>query len=630
MVKEYSFRKVKRVAIMKYQITKGSKSFGTTTIFQNIVFEIKNNEKIAIVGRNGSGKTTLLKIIAGMEDLDAGNIYKEKNLTIGYLAQITFSDGNKTLEAELETIFESIQKIENELQQLELRMKNDQSDTLLNKYATLQETFQRMNGYNYRFEMETILYQFGFQKEDLKRTVNTFSGGQKTRLAFVKLLLEKPDVLMLDEPTNHLDLRTIEWLEGYLKYYPKAVIMVSHDRMFLDRVSEVIYEIEFDHLTKYVGNYTNFQIMKEKNIDLMNEAYHRQQKEIKRLEEQIEKFRYKSSKASFAQSKIKYLERMDKVDEPKSDNKTFHAHFTSRIRGGNQVLQMDHLIIGYHNKPLCEVNLELKKGQRVAIIGDNGQGKSTLLKTLVNKIPALEGTYLYGHQIEIGYFDQELAQFESTNTVIEEIWNAFPNMNQTEVRNALGCFLFYGDDVFKTIDTLSGGEKVRLTFVKLMLSKPNLLILDEPTNHLDILGKEALEKALKDYDGTMLFVSHDRFFISKLSTSILKIENHHATYYPYTLDELYEKEEKKETKLDKKIKKEKLKNINYGKEISKIETKIQKEEDQLEALKILQFDPEYYQDYQKMADLDEQIAMVLDNIDVLMKTWEEYQAYLMD
>lgn len=609
---------------MKYQIHKGTKQFGADVIFEDIQFEIRNTEKIAIVGRNGCGKTTLLKVIADIEHLDKGEIHAESALTIGYLAQTTFSNENALVQDELEHAFDKVKELGKQLEVATQAMSDDPSEENMNRFANLQQRFEEMGGYTYHSELMTIFTKFGFQEEDLKRSISTFSGGQKTRLAFVKLLLSKPDVLLLDEPTNHLDIDTIEWLEGYVKRYPKAVVLVSHDRMFLDDVVDVVYEIEYGVMRRYPGNYTNYVNTKKSDLEQQKSAYVRQQKEIQRMEELIEKFRYKKNKAAFAQSKIKYLDRMERIEDPKSDEKTFKARFTPNVRGGKRVLEIKDLTIGY-DQPLCNVNLEILQGQKVAIIGPNGKGKSTLMKTLMQQIPPLSGGFLLGHQIEIGYFDQELAQFDTTNTVIEEVWKDFPDLNRTEIRTALGCFLFSGDDVFKTVDCLSGGEKVRLSFVKLMLSHPNFLMMDEPTNHLDLIGKEALEDSLSEYEGTMLFVSHDRYFISKLATAILVIDDGKATYYPLTYNEYMHKEpiqvvKAKEVKVEEKPKRQ----INYGKEISKLEKKIEAKEKELEELRELRFDPEYYHDVKKMDDLDAQIDDVHNEIEHLMAQWEEY------
>lgn len=616
---------------MKYQIHKGSKYFGATTVFEDIQFEIRNTEKIAIVGRNGCGKTTLLKAIAGVEPLDAGDIHKENNLTIGFLEQTTFHDDEAYVQDELESAFANVKELGKALDEISERMVYDHSEDILNKYANLQQRYEELGGYTYHSDMMSVFTKFGFVEEDLQRQIKTFSGGQKTRLAFVKLLLSKPDVLLLDEPTNHLDIDTIEWLEGYVKRYPKAVVVVSHDRMFLDDVVDVVYELEYGIMRRYAGNYTNYVNMKKSDVEQQKSAYARQQKEIQRMEELIEKFRFKKNKASFAQSKIKYLERMDRIEDPSVDEKSFKAHFTPRVRGGKRVLEIKDLEIGY-DTPLCKITLDLLQGEKVAVIGPNGKGKSTFLKTLMHQVPPLSGDYLLGHQIEVGYFDQELSQFDSSNTVIEEVWKDFSDLNRTEIRTALGCFLFSGEEVFKTVDCLSGGEKVRLSFVKLMLSHPNFLMMDEPTNHLDLIGKEALEEALSDYQGTMLFVSHDRYFISKLATAILVIDNGCATYYPMNYHDYMHKNEEQAQVVEKTVVKKEAKKpvrfMNYAKEVKKVEKKIEEKENELESLRELRFEPEYYHDYHKMQELDAKIDDVHNELNHLMELWEEYSEAL--
>ena len=610
--------------MMKYQIHKGTKQYGADVIFEDIQFEIRNTEKIAIVGRNGCGKTTLLKVIANIEQLDKGEIHAESGLSIGYLAQTTFANERALVEDELEHAFDGIKVLQKQLELVTQQMSDDPTEENLNRFANVQQKFEEMGGYTYHSELMTIFTKFGFVESDLKREVSTFSGGQKTRLAFVKLLLSKPDVLLLDEPTNHLDIDTIEWLEGYVKRYPKAVVLVSHDRMFLDDVVDVVYEIEYGVMRRYPGNYSNYMNVKKSDLEQQKSAYIRQQKEIQHMEELIEKFRYKKNKAAFAQSKIKYLDRMERIDDPKNDTKTFKARFTPNVRGGKRVLEVKDMEIGYDH-PLCKVDFEIMQGSKVAIIGPNGKGKSTLMKTLMDQIKPLSGGFLLGHQIEIGYFDQELAQFTTTNTVIEEVWKDFPELDRTEIRTALGCFLFSGDEVFKTVDCLSGGEKVRLSFVKLMLSHPNFLMMDEPTNHLDLIGKEALEDSLSEYEGTMLFVSHDRYFISKLATAILVIDEGMATYYPLTYNEYTNKEPIAVVKQEEsKPVEQPRRYVNIGKEISKLEKKIELKEAELEELRELRFEPEYYHDPNKMDELDASIDEVHIEIEHLMAKWEEY------
>ena len=515
---------------MLYQISRAAKYYGAETVFEDCNFEIRGKEKIAIVGRNGCGKTTFLRCLCGEENFDRGTISKQNGITIGYLAQKVLEHDERTVEEELMTIYAHVFELQDEMRELEKQMETDVNEKILAQYARLQEEFESVNGYNWESEMKTVFTRFGFDLSDLKKKIGEFSGGQKTRIAFVRLLLSKPDVLLLDEPTNHLDLSAIEWLEGYVKNYPRAVVVVSHDRMFLDRVTDYVYDMEFGKMKRYTGSYSSFTIQKENDLERLQQAYDRQQKDIQRLQALIEKFRYKKNKAAFAQSKIKYLERMDKIEVEKADTKTFHAHFTPAIKGGERVLDVEKLVIGY-DKPLCEVSLEMHRGNRIGVIGSNGTGKSTLVKTLMGLQAPLSGSFLYGHQIEVGYFDQQLAQFSSGKTVLEELWDENPELDRTAVRGVLGQFLFSADDVFKTVDVLSGGEKVRLSLAKLLLKHSNMLILDEPTNHLDIPGKEALEESLKGFTGSILFVSHDRYFINQLATGLLILNDDETTEF---------------------------------------------------------------------------------------------------
>ena len=612
---------------MLYQVSQGTKYFGADTVFEDVQFEIKNNEKITIVGRNGCGKTTFLRCMSNELSFDKGSIFKPADVTIGYLAQKVLENDEATVEEELMSVFTDVFNLQKQMHDMEEEMKTSSDEKLLNRYAQAQERFEQMNGYNWETEMHTVFTRFGFGLEDLKRKIGTFSGGQKTRIAFSKLLLSKPDILLLDEPTNHLDLETIEWLEGYIRNYPKAVVIVSHDRMFLDRVVQVVYDLEYGKMTKYVGNYSSYVEQKRNNLERQQAAYNRQQKDIERLEELIDKFRYKKNKAAFAQSKIKYLERMEKIDPVrKADDRSFHAHFTPKVKGGEKVLEVDKLAVGY-DKPLCTVTMNMKRGDRIAIIGANGTGKSTLVKTLVNQLPPLSGSYLYGHQIEVGYFDQQLAQFSSGKTVLEELWDQYPDLDRTTVRSVLGQFLFSADDVFKTVDVLSGGEKVRLSLAKLLLQHSNLLILDEPTNHLDIPGKEALEESLKGFTGSVLFVSHDRYFINQIATSLLIIDNQEASFIPLTYSEYSEnkkvEEKKEEVKKIVEVKQEKqLSPEAKRRKINKLEGDITAKEEELEEMRQLRFEPEFYQDFQKMNELDERIDDIHNELAHLYEEWE--------
>lgn len=617
---------------MLYQVSHGSKYFGAEPVFEDVKFEIKGTEKITIVGRNGCGKTTFLRCLSGELNFDKGTVSVMSGVTIGYLAQKVLEHDDWTVEEELRTVFAPVFAMQEELSRLSEQMAEDASDQVLAKYARVQEQFEAMNGYNWESEMKTVFTRFGFGDEDLNRKIREFSGGQKTRIAFVRLLLSKPDILLLDEPTNHLDLETIEWLEGYIKKYPKAVVVVSHDRMFLDHVTDVVYDMEYGSMTRYVGNYTSFTEQKKNNLERRMAAYQRQQKDIERLEALIEKFRYKKNKAAFAQSKIKYLDRMDKLEKPdQADDRTFHVQFSPRVKGGEKVLTIDRLAIGYDH-PLAEVTFNLRRGDRVAVIGPNGCGKSTFVKTIMGLIPKLFGDYLYGHQIEPGYFDQQLAQFSTGKTVLEELWDDYPDLDRTEIRSVLGRFLFSADDVFKTVDVLSGGEKVRLSLAKLLLQHANLLILDEPTNHLDIPGKEALEESLRDFTGTILFVSHDRYFISRLATSLLVMENGKANYIPLTYEE-YEENRKQELPVVQTVEpdvakpaepvEKKLSPEGQRRLVEKLERKITEKEALLEEKRALRYEPEYYQDYRKMNELDEEIDQIHNDLAHLMEEWEK-------
>ena len=608
---------------MLITINSGTVYFGANDVFENIDFVINENEKIALVGRNGCGKTTLLKVLMGEVELSSGQLIKSNKVKVGYLNQNSLIECHNNVRDELLTVYKDLLDKEKRLNELSEKLKVEHSDKLINEYSTLEEEFKMQGGYTYNSEMETILFGFGFKKEDLDKNVSDFSGGEKTKLAFVKLLLSKPDLLLLDEPTNHLDLSTIEWLENYLSKYKKAIVLVSHDRIFLDKIVNSVYELEYGRLKKYAGNYSKYVEQKKIDFEKDSEAYVRQQKEIKRLEELIEKFRYKKNKAAFAQSKIKYLDRMEKLDDPKkADTKAFKATFKCAVKGGKSVLNMDHFKVGY-DKPLFEVTHEILRGQRVCVMGDNGCGKSTLLKTITGLIPSLGGYMLLGHQIDIGYFDQNIAAFKNGNTVLEELWNEYPNKDMYEIRSTLGAFLFSSDEVFKEVSVLSGGEKVRLELAKLMLKNANFLILDEPTNNLDIVSKEALEKALQNYDGTILFVSHDRYFIKQVATSCLVVSDGKVTYYEdgykdyIDTNKKVENKEAVKEKVDLKVVKARPK---YN--LRKIEEEISDLENLLEEKRALRFEPEYYQDSRRMQELDEEIDDIHNKIHAAEEKWE--------
>lgn len=519
---------------MRIRISHANVQFGGDVILQDINFEVRDNEKIAIVGRNGCGKTTLLKLIAhdiGMSNIDSDEECGYETAgkqEIGFLRQINFTDTGVTVEDEIKKVFEPIFECERRMRELEENMKSSDDASVLREYAAIQSKMEALHGYTWKQDMETIFQRFGFKLSDLKRPIGSFSGGQQTKVAFIKLLLTRPDIMLLDEPTNHLDMPTIEWLEGYLKTYDRAVVIVSHDRMFLDKVADVTYEIEYHHIKRYAGNYTAFMKRKEEDLIKQEKDYEEQQKEIKRLTEWIEKWKNTPTKVAATHSKRMAIEHMVKIEKPRRfDTKAFHARYIPRIESYTNVINAKNLEIGY-DKVLSTVTFLLQKKERLAVIGENGKGKSTLLKTLVGEIPALGGEFKFGQNVEWGYFDQHKAvmeRFDPEQTVLDNFWEAYPDYLREEVRSALGGFLFSGEEVEKKMGQLSGGEKVRLALCKMLQTRPNLLILDEPTNHMDIVGKDALEKMLNEYEGTVLFVSHDRYFISRVATGILEFSS---------------------------------------------------------------------------------------------------------
>lgn len=628
---------------MNYRITNGSVSYGAETILEEINFEVKGSEKVAIVGRNGSGKSTLLKAIVNNELLEEGigeekfNIYKEGNPVIGYLKQIEFDDDNITMLDEILKVYKPITDLEEKINKLVEKMQNDTSEELVKEYSKANERYEILDGYTYKKEYETAINKFGFSKDDKYKKIGEFSGGQRTKIAFIKLLLSKPDILLLDEPTNHLDIKAVEWLEQYLKNYPKACIIVSHDRMFLDRIVNKVYEIEYGTITKYSGDYTYFENKKKENYLKQLKDYEYQQKEIKRLNDIANRFRYKPTKAKMAMSKLKQIERMVKIEEPnKYDLTTFKTNFEVKKQSGNEVLNVKKLGIGY-NKELQNISFNLYKGQKLGVIGENGIGKSTLLKTLVNRIDKISGEFNFGYNVTIGYFDQQMALLDSNKTVIDEFSEEFPNLTTTEIRNSLASFMFFGEDVFKEVNMLSGGEKVRLQLCKILKRCPNLLILDEPTNHMDIIGKESLENLLKAYNGTVIFVSHDRFFINKIADCLLVFEKDKVTYFDGKYNE-YEEcivEEEQEKVIE--VKKEKIVNNTYlmQKEKNKILTKIKKlerdidtYEEEVKSLNEELLKEEIYTDYTKVQEVQNRIDELREKIDNNMEKWEELQESL--
>ena len=536
---------------MLYQISNGCVRFGADTILEHINFEIRNTEKIAVVGRNGCGKTTLLRLIAGEVELSKRDsdedifIAKAGKLTIGYLKQVAFEEENITVEEEIRKVFAPVLSLQEKMEQALLEVEREASEANVKRYSALQEQFDAMGGYHYDREFDGLFYSFGFRDEDRGRRMAEFSGGQRSKIAFIKLLLSKPDIMLLDEPTNHLDMAAVEWLEQYLKNYNRAVVVVSHDRMFLDNVADVVYEIEYGTAKRYPGNYSHFVETKQADYEKQLKDYTLQQQEIKRLETLVERFKNKPTKVAMTRSKKKAIEHMDKIENPMAaDGRTFQKSLKPALESGKEVLSVRNLEVGY-DVPLARISFELKRGEKIAVVGDNGTGKSTLLKTLVGRLPALGGEFGFGVNVQIGYFDQESAQYASAKDVLTDFREEFPDLTQTEARSALGAFLFTQDDVFRQVKLLSGGEKARLALCKIFQRRPNLLILDEPTNHMDIVGKETLENLLKAYEGTVLFVSHDRYFVRRVADKLLELRAEGAAFYPFGYEQYAEERAKR-------------------------------------------------------------------------------------
>ena len=628
---------------MNYRIVNGAISYGADTILEEINFDIQENDKIAIVGNNGSGKTALLKSIVNNEMLEEGigeekfGIYKQGNPRIGYLKQIEFENSENTFLEEILKSYESILKLEKKINTLQEQLQNQSDDKKIKEYSKSLEEYEIIGGYIYKKEYEIAIKKFGFTEQDKNKKISEFSGGQKTKIAFLKLLLSKPDILLLDEPTNHLDIDTIEWLENYLKNYPKAVVIVSHDRMFLDKIVNKVYEIEYASITEYKGNYSAFEKQKKERYEKQLKDYEYQQKEIKRLKAIADRFRYKPTKAKMALSKLKKIEQMTIIEEPNQyDLKTFHTNFDVKTESGNLVVSAKNLQIGYGEELLAEVSFNLYKGQKLAIIGENGKGKSTLLKTLMGFIPKLGGDYEYGYHVEKEYFDQQLEFQDVNSTILDDFYNEFQQLTTTQIRQALGAFLFSGDDVFKEIKVLSGGEKVRLQLCKIFKKQANLLLLDEPTNHMDILGKVSLENILKEYKGSLIFVSHDRYFVNKIADSILAFEPEGIVYFEGNYEEYRRKreEQNEENVLEEKMSSSKKKNTNndYFKKkeetrrknkISKLELEIQQKENEIKLLKDKMQSEEICTDYVKFKELQDEISRLEDIIEEKMEEWEQ-------
>ncbi len=625
---------------MKISIKNGAVTLAGNTILENIDFEIKDNEHIAIVGRNGAGKTTFLKALVDHDLLEEGigeekfQVIEIEKPHIGYLKQIEFEDESVTLLSEVRSSFASLVSMEEKLSQYVLKINEKADNKLIAEYTNLQEQFKLLGGYSYQKEYEVMIHKFGFTEEDKERPISTFSGGQKTKIALMKLLLSKPDILLLDEPTNHLDISAIEWLEEYLRKYKGAFIIVSHDRMFINNTCSIIYDIEYGKMSRYVGTYEFYEQEKQRRYERMVSDYEFQQKEIKRLTAIYERFRFKPSKAGLAMSRLHQLEKMDILEKPnKIDMNTFKTNLKEMEPSVKTVLTAEDLEIGYDH-PLAKLSLTIMRGKKIGVIGANGIGKSTLLKTLHGLIEPLSGSISYGLRVNPGYFDQSLAFLSKEHTVLEEFREYHPELEETKCRQALGSFLFKGEDVYKTISVLSGGEKVRLQLCKILYNKPNFLILDEPTNHMDIVGKEHLESILEEYEGTLIFVSHDRYFVKKIANQLLVFDENGVTFYPYGYEE-YKREVKKE---EEKPKNEKIQKKETN--APKIETpsvnlytlrkdlnKVEQEITHLETKKC-EYNQEFLKsdvasDYQKANALQEKINEIENQLLIQYQKWEE-------
>lgn len=624
---------------MRIEIINGSVEYDGNTVLSEINFSVSDKEKIALVGRNGSGKTSILKCISGEVPLVSGTGDEKFSFSIsgapkiGYLQQVSLND-ELTLRQEILSAYKDVVGLENKLQKLLDKMSENPSDENVGAYSRAMERFENIGGYLYKKEYLTAVSKFGFSAEDLDKKLSCFSGGQRTKIALMKLLLEKPDVLLLDEPTNHLDIAAVEWLEGYLKNYKNSVVIVSHDRMFLDRIVGVVYEIEYGVTTRYKGNYTAFLAQKQQAYDKALKDAKWKSAEIDRLRKIVERFRYKATKAAMAQSKLKEIERLGTVETPRRfDTSTFASSFQPEYESVRDALFVKDLVFGY-DKPLGEISLAVERGQKIGVIGSNGTGKSTLLKTITGLIPPLSGDVRFGVKTRVGYFDQTIAATKSELSVLEDFRAEFPELNDGEIRKTLGGFLLSGDDVFKCVKDLSGGEKVRLALSKIFRRRPNFLILDEPTNHMDIIGKETLEKLLMDFSGTVIVVSHDRYLINRVAKSLIVFENGGVRYFDGTFDE-YEEREKETAEEVAKEKPEKTKKTGGERYVESkeearrkhrvefLEKKITALEEELSRVQAKLDDETVNTDYKKVMAVEEEIKTIEEKLDPLITEWTE-------
>ncbi|MGY3704491.1 multidrug ABC transporter ATP-binding protein [Vagococcus martis] len=627
-----------------------SRLFGDDVLFENIQLDIQDKSRIALVGRNGAGKSTLLKILAGIEEPDTGLVTKTRDLTIGYLDQHTGLESDKTIWEEMLSVFDYVQEMEKNLRQLEKNIADpnihddeERYQQVLKDYDKLQHEFNEMNGYGYESEIKSVLHGFRFDESYFDVPIQNLSGGQKTRLALARLLLEKPNLLILDEPTNHLDIDTLNWLEWYLQGYRGAILMVSHDRYFLDKIVNEVYDISRRKISHYKGNYSKFLEMKAERLEQEEKEYEKQQDKIAKLEDFVARNIVRASTTKRAQSRRKQLEKMEKLEKPLGDEKSAHFLFKINRTSGREVLTLDDVAVGYDDLILSEpINLALRKQEAIALVGPNGVGKSTLLKSIIGDIPFIKGTADIGHKVDIGYYDQEQGKLSGSQSVLEELWREHPTTPEKDIRTLLGSFLFSGEDVKKTINLLSGGEKARVALAKLAMQRDNFLILDEPTNHLDIDSKEVLENALIEYDGTLLFVSHDRYFINRIATGVLELSEDGSTYYHGNYDYYIEKKEEEEernalldgeqdnpTKHMTKVKLSYEESKERQKEqrklerlVESLEVDLQEMEEKIEAIQKEMEQPEVLEDHEQLLELDKELRESYSKQETLLESWE--------
>lgn len=621
--------------------------FGADVLFHNINLQVQDHGRTALVGRNGAGKTTLLKMIAGVTTPDEGTISKVKNLSIGYLAQDQGLDSQNSIWAELDTVFAPLHEQEKEIRQLEeqlasLDTTSSQYQQVMTTYDRLQTNYKKEGGFEYESRMRGILTGFGFGEQYYDTPVNALSGGQKTKLALAKILLQAPDLLILDEPTNHLDMNVLAWLEDYLKSYQGALLVVSHDRYFLDHVVKDVYDLDNRTLVHYTGNYTQFAHHKQERLKAEWKHYDQQQKKIAKLEDFVNRNIVRASTTKQAQARRKQLEKMDRLERPSTDDKSIHFHFHSDKASGNEVLDVDHLKVGYENQVLAgPLSFAVRKPQRIGIIGPNGIGKSTLLKTILHRIPAISGTIKLGANLDIGYYDQEQQQLHADKTVLNEVWDDHPEVPEKDIRSLLGSFLFVGDDVYKVVHDLSGGEKARLELTKLSFKPINFLILDEPTNHLDIDSREVLESAINEFTGTVLFVSHDRYFINQVATDILDMQKDGVTHYVGNYDDYLAQGAAAPTPTTTTPGSEKKANVSKGKQsykqskeqqrarrklqraVDSLEDQMGQLEEQQQAIEEKMAQPEIATDIGKLTDLQKQLDQLKEKSDEVELDWTE-------